>query len=623
MCGITGVLSYGQLREEDLGRLRRATGLLFRRGPDAEGVWSDEKTALGHRRLSVIDPSERGNQPMVDTTGPYVIVYNGEIYNFSFLRNQLEEKGHTFHTTTDTEVVIKAYREWGTSCVEKFNGIFAFAIYNRNDQSLFLARDRFGVKPLLYAFDERGLAFASEMKALIHLTGKRPLDKEGLNLYFQLTYIPAPHTIFEGIKKLLPGHSIYIKEKHHELNCYYRIPYRSQPRETSFEKAKIKLKEALTRSVRDQLVADVPLGTFLSGGIDSSIISLLAAREVNELNTFSIGYRDHPFFDETSYAELVVERYGTRHHTFRLSNQDLLEHVSEVVDYLDEPFADSSALPVFILSRLTRQHVTVALSGDGADELFSGYNKHPAWIAAGQSGPANRMIKQVAPFVKAIPGSRDGWIGNKIRQVGKYAQIVGKGPADRYWHLASFGSFPLRSALLREDFLTRPDGSPWTNGLNTDFNTVLEADMHLILPGDMLHKVDMMSMANALEVRVPFLDHRVVDMAFDMPVSYKIQGDNRKRILREAFKDDLPESLFRRGKHGFEVPLLDWFRKEWKGELDQVVFNRKLVEEQGIFQWEGVAHVREKVFSKNPGDAAIHTWQLYVFQKWWSKYALR
>lgn len=623
MCGITGIFAFNSVGRINLVHLEAATQNLEKRGPDAHNSWFDEVVGLGHRRLSIIDTSNNANQPMLDDEARYVMVFNGEIYNYQSLREELKRLGHDFRTESDTEVLLKAYISWGSSMLNRLNGFFAFAIYDKKESTLFIARDRFGIKPLLYFFDEDKLVFASEMKSLMTYGLTRALNRDALNLYFQLTYIPAPHSIFEGVHKLEPGHYLIVKDQAVTKERYFEFPFYPKPAIQDLNRGKAQVIETLRAAVHDRLVADVPLGAFLSGGIDSSIITALASEQVSQLKTFSIGFRDNKFFDETHYANLVAEKYKTDHQVFSLTNDDLLAQVTDVVDYIDEPFADSSALPVYILSKETRKHVTVALSGDGADEIFSGYNKHSAWLLGLQNNLRNGLIKSLKPVWQFMPQSRNNRLTNTFRQLDRFANLQGLGLKERYWYLAAFIPQQQVHRVLKESYQYSADpyAAEITSLINTgDINEVLATDSQMVLQGDMLQKVDLMSMANGLEVRVPFLDHRVVDLAFRMKQELKIKGNQRKIVLREAFRDYLPEELYSRPKHGFEVPLLDWFRKELAIELDRYVFNRDLIETQGIFEWKQIARIKKVLHSYDPGDAAILTWSLFVFNKWYERF---
>jgi asparagine synthase (glutamine-hydrolysing) len=405
MCGITGIYAFNEIGRFFTINMFAATDTLSQRGPDSSGSFTHGYVGLGHRRLSIIDTSSDGRQPMTDETERYTIVFNGEIFNFPELKSQLTSKGYHFRSSSDTEVLLNLYIHEKENCLKHLNGFFAFAIYDKEKESLFIARDRMGIKPLLYFQDEDKLIFASEMKALAGLRISRELDYVSLQQYLQLNYIPAPNTIFKGVQKLLPGHYMYLQGSEVSIKPYYQIPQtytRWTADQMSYEKVQEKLVELLEESVRKRLIADVPLGAFLSGGIDSSVIVALASRHTEHLNTFSIGYRDEPFFDETRYANLVAKKYKTNHTVFSLSNEDLYEHLFDMLDYTDEPFADSSALAVYILSKRTRKRVTVALSGDGADELFAGYNKHLGEYRVREGGFAGRCSKNSATTVGGL-----------------------------------------------------------------------------------------------------------------------------------------------------------------------------------------------------------------------------
>lgn len=627
MCGITGLYAFNMVGRINLIHLEAATRCLEKRGPDNQGSWFDDVVGLGHRRLSVIDTSAEANQPMIDESGRFRIIFNGEIYNYREIRQELVSNGITFRTESDTEVLLQAFIYWGPACLNRLNGFFAFAIYDQKEEYLLIARDRLGIKPLLYYHDDDKVLFASEMKSILSYGVPRKLNTTALHLFFQLTYIPAPLSIIDGVKKLKPGCFLSISRKNGlKVKRYYEVPYTEKPEVNSFDEAKKLVRQRLTNSVHRRLVADVPLGTFLSGGIDSSIITALAAREVEKLDTFSIGFKGHGYFDESKYARMVADRYKTNHHEFMLSNSDLHGHLYKMIQSIDEPFADSSALPVHLLASLTRKEVTVALSGDGADEIFSGYNKHSAWAMSKESGLRNKLITNLDWLWTSLPKSRNSGLSDKVRQLHRMADLLKMKDDEKYWFLASFTGDDEISRLLKSNYQASSKNlrkfkstiSALTG--SGSLNEMLNADTQLVLPNDMLQKVDLMSMANSLEVRVPFLDHEVVQLAFNLPERFKVDGMKRKIILKEAFADMIPEELISRPKHGFEVPLLEWFRKEMRGDLDDWVFDRERVEDQGIFQWDEIKRVREKLHSSDPGDVTIKIWSLFIFQKWYYTY---
>ncbi len=629
MCGITGIYAFNLVGKFNKIHVTNATMVLEKRGPDVQDIHLDEWVALGHRRLSIIDTSSESNQPMWDDEKRFCIVFNGEIFNFSELREDLRKKGVSFRTTGDTEVLLKLYINEGKNCLNKLNGFFSFCIYDQQKQQLFVARDRYGIKPLYYVFDEDKFIFASEMKSIIQYGIDRELDFTSLYTYLQLNYIPAPDSIFKCVKKLLPGHYIEVARGKMNIDQWYSIPETpSEGNALSYDAAQTQLRSLLEQSVQRRLVADVPLGTFLSGGIDSSVITGLARRHKPDLHTFSIGFRDEKFFDETHYAELVAKHFKTEHTVFSLTNTDLYSHLHSILDYIDEPFADSSAIAVYILSRETRKHATVALSGDGADELFAGYNKHAAAYRILNKGLKENLVGNLDFIWNVLPKSRSSFLTNKIRQLHRFSHGMKLTPKERYWMWAGFTSeaeamdlFAKSTTRHFDEYSLRKNS--WLRDLperSETINDILRADMRLVLPNDMLTKVDSMSMANSLEVRVPFLDVEVVNFAFQLPGSYKINQNLRKRVLQDAFRDVLPPQLYNRPKKGFEVPLLGWFRGEMKSLIMNDLLSSDFIKNQGIFEVTEIEKLKSQLFSKNPGDIHARIWGLIVFQWWWKKY---
>lgn len=643
MCGITGVVSLNS-DQSVLETISAATIALEKRGPDAEGYFSEFNIALGHRRLSIIDTDNSANQPMFDPTERFVIVFNGEFYNYKVYREMLESKGVIFKTNSDTEVLLQLYISEKEKCLEKINGLFALAIFDKVEKSLFIARDRIGIKPLVYTFQENFFAFASELKALVKYPMQRSLDKVSIFNYLQLNYVPAPNTIFENVHKLEPGQYLKInnifdlqEEERTPVN-YYSIPKPKFTHEDlnplSYETAKTNFMELLKESVQRRMVSDVPLGAFLSGGIDSSVICALASRYSSKLKTFSIGFKDHPFFDETDYAEEVAEKFKTDHTTFKLTNQDLLDHVEEALDYIDEPFADSSAINMFILSKKTRKEIKVALSGDGADEMFAGYNKHAAEFKARNPGNSEKIAVTLAPLLNPLPKNRDSKIWNVNRQLQRFAMGMKLSAKERYWQWSTFRNEETANYLLHEsdvekihrltdgayDYKKRKERILKSISKDGTLNEALYTDMQLVLPNDMLFKVDHMSMANGLEVRTPFLDHNLVNFAFEIPVQFKINQNIRKKIVQDSFRTILPERLYNRPKKGFEIPVTSWL----KGELNHLItadyFSQSYIVEQGLFNWPAVEKQLKKLQSNDVGNAPGTIWNLMVFQRWYIKY---
>lgn len=633
MCGIVGAYGFKNNANELRQYIQPAVQQLSKRGPDNRNTVTIGNAVLGHARLSIIDTSPAGNQPMCDESGRYAIIFNGEIYNYKLLKKDLEQKGYAFNSGSDTEVLLKLYIEYKEDCLEKLNGFFGFAVYDKQDDELFIARDRIGIKPMLYYIDDSMLVFGSEMKALLQFLVKKELNYNAAYTYFQLNYIPGYETIIKGVQKLLPGHYISIKNNKAEIKQYYKIndAYKSKSYAAlNYEDAKNKLNDLMHQSVQRRLIADVPLGSFLSGGIDSSVVAYLSSQYSPNINTFSVGFKDEPYFDETKYANLVAKKIKTNHTVFSLSNDDLFAEIFNILDYIDEPFADSSAIAVYILCKQTKQKITVALSGDGADEIFGGYNKHHAELRARKNGLFNDLVKLGKPVWDTLPKSRNSKISNIIRQLSRFAEGLSLSNQERYWRWCAFVSEKDALQYFRKDKLEKINFSEYNKLKNlflqhiksekSDLNDLLYADMNLILPNDMLQKVDLMSMANSLEVRVPFLDHEIVNFAFSLPTYYKIDANRRKKILVDTYKEFLPEEIFSRPKHGFEVPLLKWFRNELKSIIEDDLLNDVFVEQQGIFDVHEIKRIKTKLYSNNPGDAHAQIWALIVFQYWWKKY---
>lgn len=639
MCGIVGIVTKSK---KQLAFIDSATQTLIKRGPDNQTTQQFSGLALGHARLSIIDRSESANQPFKDKSKRYTIVFNGEIYNYKTLKKDLINDGVDFVTDSDTEVLLNLYIKYGEDCLEKLNGFFSFAIFDKQENRLFIARDRIGIKPLLYYFDGTDFIFASELKAILKFQVNKDIDQVSLFNYLQFNYIPTNKSILANISKLKPGHFIKIdnvsKLDNIFENQYYEIPFNEK--ETivknafNYDKSKKMLRNLLDEAVQKRLVADVPVGTFLSGGIDSSVISVLAKQHKTDLNTFSIGYADEPFFDETNYANSVANKIGSKHHVFKLTNDELYENLNDILDYIDEPFADSSAIAVYLLSKYTRNHVTVALSGDGADEMFSGYNKHMAEYKARHPGIKEGLLKNAYPILKKLPKSRNSKLTNLNRQLHKFSLGANLTNKERYWRWASILNEEKSNYLLKEELVFNPQRLSDTAfeykkrkdellrfiRKEGDLNDVLYTDMQMVLTNDMLRKVDSMSMANSLEVRTPFLDHKVVNFAFNLPRAFKINADMKKKILQDTFQNDLPSEVYNRPKQGFEVPLLSWFRNELKNKIENDLLSDELIEEQGIFNPSAIQALKKQLYSNNPEDVHATIWALIVFNSWWKKY---
>lgn len=631
MCGIAGY--YSKLEDARLmPALQAAARSLKKRGPDVQ--LAEELSAhvgLGHARLSIIDTSSVANQPMHDVTGRYTIAFNGEIFNYRELR-ETYLKDFTLKSGSDTEILLYMYARMGAQCLPLLNGFFAFAIYDNVTGEIFLARDRYGIKPLHIYNNDGLIVFASELKAIFQFPVKRELNFASLLLYLQLNYLPDEQSMLKHITRLKPGHYAVIdKQGGITESSYYQIPYTPGKVVTAnglnYQAVTKQLRTLIEEAVERRLVSDVPLGAFLSGGIDSSVITACASKQVSNLNTFSIGYKDEPYFDETKYANLVADRFKTNHTVFAVTNDEMFDNIFDILDSIDEPFADSSSIAVYLLCKKTRSRVTVALSGDAGDELFAGYNKHKAEFMARQKSPVNTLAKALHPVLLQFPQSRHSAVGNKVRQLVRFGEGLKLRVDERYWRWCSFITNIEAEVLLNDAHLHAADAAELRMEKlvscvtpQGDLNDVLLADTKMVLPGDMLTKVDLMSMANSLEVRVPLLDYTVVNFAFSLPVSYKINKTEGKHILKDAFRADLPEELFNRPKHGFEVPLLKWIRTGLRPLIQDELLNDDFIAAQGIFDVDAVRELKARIFSNNPGDTHATIWALVVFQYWYKKY---
>ncbi|MBK6830651.1 MAG: asparagine synthase (glutamine-hydrolyzing) [Flavobacteriales bacterium] len=630
MCGIAGSYQLDPSRPATGDRIAAALRCIAHRGPDDEGVYTAGRAVLGHRRLSIIDTTSAGHQPF--TLRPfdsaqgkpqgdnerYTIVFNGEVFNFQELRAKLEAQGHSFRSTSDTEVALLLFALKGPSFLQDLNGFFALAIHDKEKDELFLARDRFGVKPLLWCEHDGRFLFASEMRALLALGAPRTIDPVSLRMFFTHYYIPAPYSMLRDVHKLKPGHAITISASGTKLERWYNAEEAARATAPAPNTAK-HLHELLDDAVRIRLISDVPIGTFLSGGLDSSIISALAKRHKPDLKTFSIGYRD-TYYDETPYAEIVAKHLGTEHTTFTLGNEDLAENYHGLLASIDEPFADQSALPSYVLNKLTRAHVIVALSGDGADEVFGGYRKHQAELRVQDPGIVERLALIGAPLWRALPKSRNNALTDRFRQLDRYARTAKLSKEERYLLLASWDDELDAGALVRSGpddpaFAMRRRTITAPLGEHKDLNGLLWADMHTVLTDDMLYKVDLTSMAHALEVRTPFLDRRVVEFAFSLPAKAKFHKGSGKHLLRAAFGELLPNVTLTRAKRGFEVPLTPLLQGPLRHLVDQCR-DPEMLATAGLEPL-AVDRLLARFHSADPGSSQATVHALIVYMTWW------
>jgi len=624
MCGIAGVFDRAGGATDRAG-VERAVAVMRHRGPDETGFWSGGDVSLGMCRLSIIAPT--GNhQPASNEDGRIQVVFNGQIYNHPELRRELESRGHRFLSEGDSEVIAHAYEEWGAAFLERVNGMFGMAVFDgREGRSVLLARDRVGIKPLHYWFDGRRLVFGSEIKAVLAQIEETPSpDAEGMLSLLTFEYTYAPHTLFEGIRKLKPGHFLRVSEAGVEERAYWRLP--EEGREVSEEEAVGTLRDLLSDAVRARLISDVPLGAFLSGGIDSSIIvGLMARHNDRPVKTFSVGF-DDATYNETGYAKLVADRHKTEHQEIRL-RIDLSELMKPIEMMLDDPIGDFSVFSTYLVSRAAREHVTVALSGDGGDELFGGYDTYVAdklgryygWLG----GFASREV--LPRLLSLIPPARakKGLINRSKVFVNGASRAADLGHAR--WMVFMDGS--MRAGLLSEAFAEEVAGIDPTNHVrrllgrcrfDDPTQRAMYVDSAFYLPENILHKVDRTSMAASLETRVPMLDHRVVEAALTMPASYRLKGFKTKAILKRAFEDLLPPAILRRGKQGFSTPMKHWLRGELRGMMMDLLSEDRIRRDR-YFRPAGVERLKTEHLAEQADHAHV-LWSMMLFCLWIDRY---
>lgn len=621
MCGITGIFDLHGMRDIPIDLLRTMNRVQSHRGPDGEGYHQEPGVALGHRRLSIID-LEGGHQPIFNEDGSVAVTYNGEIYNFSELRAILEAQGHTFRTRCDSEVIVHGWEEWGEACVDRFNGMFAFGVWDRRKDSLFLARDRIGIKPLYYAVtSDDYLVFASELKALLlHPGFDKELNPQAIEEYFAFGYVPDPKTIFSRALKLPPGHTILV-QRNQSLRSprqYWDIPF-SGATSSGEEAPQDSIIEILSESVGRRMIADVPLGAFLSGGVDSSaIVAMMARLDQRPVNTCSISF-GNPAYNETRYAELVASKYRTEHRTRQVDPTDY-SLLAILPGIYDEPFADSSAIPTYRVCELAREKVTVALSGDGGDENFIGYRRY-RWHAYEEQVRTRLPQWLRGPLFGALGGlyPKLDW-APRIFRAKSTLQALAHDSLQAYFRSVSIFPSELRHQLYSTDFHSQLCGydalevfrehaskAPIQSGLEL----VQYLDFKTYLPGDILTKVDRVSMAHGLEVRVPLLDHEFVEYVAKIPASMKLSGREGKSCFKKALEAHLPHEVMYREKMGFAVPIASWFRNELRAEIGEVITGSRL-SECGIFDEAFLSKVLRE-HQKGVRDHAPILWALLMF----------
>lgn len=623
MCGISGIVDVVERRPVDEDVLRRMNGTMGHRGPDGDGFHVEPGVGFGHRRLSIID-LEGGKQPLYNEDHSVVVTFNGEIFNFMEVEAELLAKGHSFRTRCDTEVIVHAWEEWGQDCLSRFNGMFAFAVWDRNRQTLFVARDRLGVKPLYYALLPDGrLLFGSELKAILaHRDAPRQMDPTAVEDYFAFGYVPDPKTIYAGIRKLPPGHcwTIVRGRPAGEPRAYWDVPLTgAAPPPRSEGEWHAELRARLQEAVRKRLVADVPLGAFLSGGIDSSaVVAMMREIGASRILTCSIGFRE-PEFDESQYARMVAEAKQTDHRSEVVEAADygVLDRLAAAYD---EPFADSSAIPTYRVCELARRHVTVALSGDGGDEDFLGYRRYKMFAA--EEHVRSRLPQGVrqaifGPLGRFYP--KLDWAPRILRGKTTF-QALARDTVDAYLHTVSFSDDDLRGKLFspglrrdlqgyhaREVFRAHVASKEFRDPLGL----VQYLDYKTYLPGDILTKVDRASMAHSLEVRTPFLDYEFVEWAAGLPSAVKLRGSEGKHVLKQSLRPLLPDEILFRRKMGFGVPIDRWFRGSLKEHVAEAVLGPRLAA-SGLFDGAGLRAVLSD-HQSGRRDYSAALWSLLMF----------
>jgi asparagine synthase (glutamine-hydrolysing) len=624
MCGICGKLYFNSTQKADQNIISAMASVLNHRGPDDHGIYVDGPVGIGHQRLSIIDVSSAGHQPMSNEDGSIWIVFNGEIYNFEELRLELQGKGHVFASHTDTETIIHLYEEEDTDCLNRLRGMFAFAIWDGRKQRLFIARDRVGKKPLVYTVTDDAVIFASEIKALLQDPSvTAAVDCEALHHYLTYQYVPSPWTMFKGIRKLPPAHSLVVQQGNITTRQYWHLSYAHKLTLPALGDYVDQFMAVFTEAVKIRLRSDVPLGAFLSGGIDSSATVAVMSQLTNRpIKTFSIGF-DVDEYNETTFAALVAKKFNTDHTEF-IVNPDAISILPKLVWHYNEPFADSSAIPTYYVSKLTREHVTVALNGDGGDESFAGYERYIADKLAGYYEKIPCVVREhiIKRSLSFIPHQENR--SSFFRRLKRFVNGISEKAERRYvrW-ICGFDNAmknDLYSAAFAEKIATIDSVDLIVNwyakaDASAFLDKTLFVDIMSYLPDDLLVKVDIASMANSLEARSPFLDHKLMEFAAALPPHLKLNGIQSKYLLKKAFSSVLPRSVLYRKKMGFGVPIDRWLRNELKELTYQILLEKRSVE-RGIFKEQAVRMLIDEHMLKR-ADHSYRIWALLFLELWY------
>jgi asparagine synthase (glutamine-hydrolysing) len=625
MCGIVGVVNLDG-RAADRALVGRMNEAIHHRGPDEDGYYVEGHVGLAMRRLAIID-LRGGQQPIANEDRTAWIVYNGEVYNYREVKKELEARGHRFQTDCDTEVVLHAYDEFGSDCPRYLRGMFAFAVWDERKRELFVARDRVGKKPLLYAKTRDSFVFGSEFSALLlHPSVSREVDRGALHDYLSFMCVPAPLTAYRDIRKLEPGHSLTLTSSGEIKTERYWQPDFSKKIKISEEEAGERALELLRDAVRVRLMSEVPLGAFLSGGIDSSaVVALMAEESSGPVKTFSIGFEEQDF-SELHHARRVAERVGAEHHEF-VVRPDAMEILPTLVEHYGEPYADSSAIPTYYVARETRKHVTVALNGDGGDECFAGYERYAAMSLSERYRKLPGVLREnvIRQAVGLLPTSEIK--RSRVRSLKRFLQAASLPPVERYLRWMSVFDFDAKGDLYTEEFRRETEGrdagrwlAPWfarANGAGV-VDASLLTDTMTYLPNDLLVKVDIASMAVSLEARSPFLDHHVIEFAASLPERLKLRGLTTKYILKKTLAKLLPTENLKRAKMGFGVPVGHWFRGEMQPFLRETLLSEKSAR-RGLFRPESVRRLVE-LHTRGERDHTHQLWTLLMLELWFQRF---
>jgi asparagine synthase (glutamine-hydrolysing) len=618
MCGICGIVNVIESGPVDRVVIERMTGALAHRGPDDAGYFLEGRVGLGHRRLSIIDLSG-GRQPIFNEDRSAAIIFNGEIYNHRALAAALTAAGHTFRTRSDTETILHAYEEYGDDCVHQLRGMFGFAIWDRRKQRLLLARDRLGVKPVYYYRNGHFLAFASEIKSLLEIASvPREVDPEALDMYLSLRYVPGPRTMFKNIFRLQPGHILVADDNGVRTTKYWDIEY-PDPEPRSPEYLLGRFRELLDESVRLRLLSEVPLGVFLSGGLDSSAILATMSKIAggDRVKTFSVGYEassaEAEAANEFEYARLAADAFASEHREYRLDARNFAEFVPDLVKYLDEPLADPSCIPLYFISKLAREHITVVLSGEGADEILAGYGIYGRMLALERIYRGSGALGRLAPWIAHLTPRE------KLRH---YVRMCGQPLDTRYRGVSRGFSAEGKLRLVGGDRMKQSEqrlreifgGYFKTVEKASPLDRMLYVDAKVWLPDDLLIKADKMTMANGLELRVPFLDHKLVEFAATLPNASKVHGKGGKTLLRSAMRGVLPDAIIDRPKKGFPIPIASWLRTSLREFTRDHLLARDSACSRYVDRDETARVVQEH--EQGRADRSQEIWTLLVFEFW-------